>query len=154
MQILLKWIIGGLIAKSAYNQLVKEKVPQRRVFISHSWKKGSLDYEKLIKKIKKEKILIYNHSIPTDKAFDERKKKELEKIFRKQMIYCSKVFVLANKGLRSDSYVQTEIRIAKELGKEIIAVKPVGQKGIPYFIRNKADKIIANKINSIKKVLK
>lgn len=154
MQALLKLVIGGIIARSAYNVLVKEKTPQRRIFISHSWKKGSYDYEKLIEKIRVEKIPIYNHSIPANKAFDETRKRELEKIFRKQMVYCSKVFVLATRGLKDNTFVRTEIKIAKEMKKEVIAIKPIGQKGIPGFIKRNADRIISNKIDSIKKVLK
>jgi hypothetical protein len=48
----------------------------------------------------------------------------------------------------------TEIKIAKSLKKEIIAIKPYGQKGIPDFIRRNSIKVISNNINSIKNVLK
>ena len=155
MNPLLKLIIGGIATKLVIDNYKKQnKTPQRRIFISHSWKKGSEDYNSLINKLTDADISFYNHSIPLDRAFDENKKEELEKIFRKQMIYCSKVFVLATRGIKSDTFVMTEIKIAKSLKKEIIAVKPHGQKGIPDFIRRNASKIISNNINSIKEVLK
>lgn len=155
MQSLIKLIIGGLAAKIVYDKFSqKNKLPQRRIFISHSWNKASDDYKLFVGKLKKENIDFYNHSIPIEKAFNENRIKELENIFRKQMVYCSKIFVLASRGLKNNTFVMTEIRIAKELRKEIIAVKPIGQKGIPYFIRKNSDKIISNKINSIKEVLR
>jgi hypothetical protein len=155
MNPLLKLLIGGVVTKLAVGHFKeKNKTPQRRIFISHSWKKGSDDYNQLVNKLSNANIPFYNHSIPLDRAFDEGKKKELEKIFRKQMIYCSKIFVLATRGIKSDTFVMTEIRIAKSLKKEIIAVKPHGQNGIPDFIRRNSSKIITNNINSIKEVLK
>ncbi len=48
----------------------------------------------------------------------------------------------------------TEIKIAKELNKEIIAVKPYGQYSIPQFIRRNSSKVISNNINLIKEALK
>lgn len=155
MNSLLKLIIGGISAKLIVDQYKKQnKTPQRRIFISHSWKKGSDDYLSLINKLSNAKIPHYNHSIPLNKAFKESNVKELEKIFRKQIVYCSKVFVLATRGVKDNTFVMTEIKIAKSLKKEIIAVKPYGQKGIPDFIRRNSNKVISNNINSIKEALK
>ena len=155
MNQLLKIIIGGVATKLAIDVYKKQnKTPLRRIFISHSWKKGSDDYVSLVKKLNRADIQYYNHSIPLNKAFNENRKKELEKIFRKQMIYCSKVFVLATRGIKNNTFVMSEIKIAKTLKKEIIAVKPHGQKGIPNFIRKNSNKIISNNMNSIKDALK
>jgi hypothetical protein len=146
MNPLLKLIIGGITTKLVLDQYKKQNTtPQRRIFISHSWKKGSDDYSSLIDKLSNAKIPYYNHSIPL---------KELEKIFRKQIVYCSKVFVLATRGIKDNTFVMTEIKIAKSLKKEIIAVKPYGQKGIPDFIRRNSNKVISNNINSIREALK
>jgi hypothetical protein len=155
MNPLLKLIIGGITTKLVLDQYKKQNTtPQRRIFISHSWKKGSDDYSSLIDKLSNAKIPYYNHSIPLNKAFDESNIKELEKIFRKQIVYCSKVFVLATRGIKDNTFVMTEIKIAKSLKKEIIAVKPYGQKGIPDFIRRNSNKVISNNINSIREALK
>lgn len=149
-------IIGGvLIVKGIINSLNEEEtIPQRRIFISHSWRKSSEEYQKFVKKLYSEEIDFFNHSIPKEKAFDTTRKKELEGIFRKKMVYCSKVYVLAKRGIKKDSYVGVEIKIAKELGKEIIAVKPHGQVGMPQFIKRNANRIISNNIQSITRTLK
>ena len=155
MNPLLKLFIGGIATKLVFDNYKKQnKTPQRRIFISHSWKKGSDDYNSLINKLSDSNISFYNHSIPLDRAFDENNKKELEKIFRKQMVYCSKIFVLATRGIKKNTFVMTEIKIAKSLKKEIIAVKPHSQKGIPDFIRRNSNKVINNNINSIREVLR
>ncbi len=153
MNNLFKYIIGGLVVKSLCDFFYKEEPLQRRVFISHSWNKGSKGYKSLKKKFNDYDLKIYDHSIPSFKAFDESNKKVLEKKFRNQMAYCSKIFVLANRGIKDTSFVMTEIKIAKEMNKEIIAIKPHGQNGIPNFIRRNSTKIISNNINEIKKVL-
>ncbi|TYB76293.1 TIR domain-containing protein [Bizionia myxarmorum] len=155
MKGILKLIIGGITTKLVVDHFNKNnEIPQRRIFISHSWKKGSDDYNQLINKLLDTNIPFYNHSIPVDRAFDENRKMELEKIFRKKMINCSKIFVLATRGIKNDTFVMTEIKIAKSLKKEIIAVKPYGQNGIPTFIRKNSNKIISNNINSIKEALR
>lgn len=159
MNTLLKYVLGGVLLKGIYNYFSKEEgneeqTKRKRIFISHSWKISSEDYESLKNKFKENDIQIYDHSIPEHKAFEENDRTELEKIFRKQMIYCSKIFVLAHKDLKMTSFVMIEIKIAKELKKEIIAIKPHGQKTIPRFIEKNATKIISNNINSIEEVFK
>lgn len=155
MNNLLKCILGGIVIKGLYDlSSIEERLPQRRVFISHSWKKGSKDYLAIKRKLKEHSIKVYDHSIPRFKAFNENKRSKLERIFRNQMLYCSKVFVLGSSGLERNSFVMTEIKIAKELNKEIIAIKPYGQNSIPQFIRRNSTKVISNNINSIKEILK
>lgn len=161
MKGIVKLLIGGIVVNEIYNSFTKEtsrqkinrRIPKRRIFISHSWEKGTYDYNLFMKKLRNDKVDVYNHSIPMNNSFDENRRKELENIFRNQMVYCSKVFVLASKGLKANSYVRTEMRIARELNKEIIAVKPYGQKGVPDFVRRNSDRIINNRVDSIKKVL-
>ena len=150
-------LIGGaalLVSAIFEDDNSNEEIPQRRIFISHSWQKSSTEYHKFITKLKFGEVGHYNHSIPEENAFDATKRKELEEIFRGQIVNCSKIFVLATKGINSKSYVGLELQIAKELRKEIIAVKPHGQEDIPAFIKKYADFTISNNIKSIKKILK
>ena len=132
----------------------EEDIPARRIFISHSWNKGGNEYMKFVKKLEKENIAFYNHSIPSNKALSANSKRQLEIKFRKKMIYCSKIFVLANSGISNNSFVKMEIEIAKSLGKQIIAVKPNGQYSIPSFISRNASKVISNNITSIINTIK
>lgn len=153
MNQIFKIVIGAIGAVLIFDWIKNgnEDAPARRIFLSHSWKKGRDEYDKFIKKLKRENIDFYNHSIPEEKAFDAKTRKELKSIFRKQMIYCSKIYILAKRGTSPESFVGMEIEVAKELKKPIIAVKPNGQYGIPKFIQINADEIISNNIQSIQR---
>lgn len=146
-------IVGGLAAKVIYDSLSEESIPTRRIFISHSWKKSSRDYYFLKDKFKALNIKFYDHSIPLEKAFTEKRRRNLEKIFRKQMIYCSKIFVLAHDSISENSYVGTEIKIAKNLKKEIVTIKPRNVKKVPPFLKKNSDKIISTNVEALKKIL-
>lgn len=149
-------VIGGLILNEIFESTGsnKSEIPKRRIFVSHSWRKSGKEYQLFVNKLKRENIGFYDHSIPEEKAFSEERKQELKKIFRKQMTYCSKVFVLAKNGISQNSYVGMELEIANELGKEIVAVKPHGQIGMPAFIKRKAHREISNNSTSIKNILR
>jgi hypothetical protein len=124
----------------------------RRIFISHSWQLSSRDYYAFVKNLRAIRF-IYNHSIPRKKARHVRDDEDLHNVFRKQMLWCSKIFVLADRDLPFDSYVLAEMDIASELGKEIIAIQPNIYHPIPHFIRRRAHHIIANDVREIKRVL-
>ena len=126
MHPLLQVFLGGLALKKIYNWFsTEESGPlQKRIFISHSWKNGSYEYTSFIKKLECNEIKFYNHSIPIHKAFNETDRNELIKKFRKQMTYCSKIFILINQELEQNSFVKEELKIAESMEKEIIAVKP------------------------------
>lgn len=129
----------------------QKKVRARRIFISHSWQLSSRDYYLFLKNLRDIRS-IYNHSIPRKKARRARRK-DLHDVFRRQMLWCSKIFVLADKDLPLNSYVLAEMDIASELGKEIIAIQPDIYHPVPHFIRRRAHHIIANNVHEIKRVL-
>lgn len=151
---LLGALLSGVTALAIKLFSSPEKQAQRiRVFISHSWDKGDHEYNKLVSKLNASGIEYYNHSIPVGKALDIRGKKQLREAFTKKMRGCSKVFIMANSGIPSDGFVAMEVSIAKELQKEIIAVKPIGQKSMPAFIRSAASRVVSNKVDSIIKCI-
>jgi len=124
----------------------------KRIFISHSWELSSSDYHSFLKNLRTIRS-IYNHSIPRKKARHVRGVEELYDVFRRQILWCSKVFILADKSLPLDSYVLAEMDIASELGKEIIAIQPDICHPVPHFIRRRAHHIIANNVHEIRRVL-
>jgi len=98
--------------------------------------------------------LVYDHSIPKRKKRAVHSTEELLYTFRNQLLWCSKVFVLADKNLPADGHVAMELELAAELGKEIIAIQPNDQWAVPDFIRQRAHRIIANDITSLLKCLR
>jgi MTH538 TIR-like domain (DUF1863) len=131
-----------------------EKIEYRRIYICHSYYDSS-SYNKLAKKLKMtEDFKVFNHSIPISKKRDTKDKEELREVFRQQMAGCSHVFVLASPDLPRKSYVKIELEVAKELGKEVIAVTDRYQYSIPPFIKKLSDKIVTNDTRNLKKQLK
>lgn len=124
------------------------KYRARRIFISHSWRLSSRDYQDLANKLKSVH-LVYDHSIPKRKKRPIHNEEELRDVFRNQLLWCSKVFVLADKSLPSNGHVVMELDVAAELGKEIIAIQPNSQWAVPDFIRQRAHRIIANNTTSL-----
>jgi hypothetical protein len=131
-----------------------EKLENRRIYICHSYD-DSASYNKLIRKLKTtDNRKVYDHSIPVSKKRNIVDNNELRAIFKQQMAGCSHVFVLASSDIPRKSYVKTELEVAKELGKVIIAVTDKDQYSIPPFIKKLADETVTNDKRNLKKQLK
>jgi hypothetical protein len=143
---------AALLVSSIVSNRGEIAIKKSRLFISHSWQYSTKEYKNFISKLKYEEDF-YNHSIPEDKAFSQWEPDKLRAIFRRQMSGCQKIFVLAHRNVKKESYVGIELEITAELGKEIIAVKPYGQYGVPSFIRKHSNQVISNNITSITRVL-
>lgn len=148
----LKYVNDSNQSSRLANKPKRNNLRARRIFISHSWHLSSHDYKLLLKNLRNIRK-IYNHSIPRKNARHFRDAEDLHDIFRRQILWCSKVFVLADKELPLDSYVLTEMEIAAELGKEIIAIQPNPLHSVPPFIRRRAHHIISNDAREIKRIL-
>jgi len=117
----------------------------RRIFISHSWRLSSRSYQEITRKLSQAGAAIYNHSIPKHKARPIHPKESMRMLFRKQLLWCSKVFVVTHPKLLPSGYVAMELEVAAELGKEVIAIQPHHCPGIPPFIQRYADRIISDR---------
>jgi hypothetical protein len=117
----------------------------RRIFISHSWRLSSYSYQEISNKLTLEGAAIYNHSIPKYKARLIQPTESIRTLFRKQLLWCSKVFVLAHPELSPAGYVAMELEVAAELGKEIIAIQSNRHASIPQFIRRYANCVISDR---------
>jgi hypothetical protein len=118
-----------------------------RVFISHSWDKAQ-HYNTLIKRFDYYNFEFYNHSIPEDRALDVATSLKIENGIRNKMRGCSKVLILAG-DYANNYWIKKEVQIAKEMGKEVIAIKPYGADSIPTYLKNDADRIVGFNAKSI-----
>lgn len=141
-------LIGYLLAKLfEYLFSSKEKGTMPRVFISHSWDYDN-DYRTLIKRFDYYGFEYYNHSIPEEKALDEETSRKIENGIRNKIRGCSKVLVLAG-DYANQYWIKKEVRIANEMGKEVIAIRPWGASSIPSYLKKDADRIIGFNAKSI-----
>jgi len=147
----LLFALGGIVLLGfLLSQLLDYLFPQGkrpRIFISHSWKEDR-DYRILIEKFKLSEFKFYDHSIPSDHPLDENNTFKIEKGIRRKMKWCSKVLVLAG-GYADNYWIKKEVQIAKQLGKEVIAVRPWGEQNIPTYLKQDANKIIGFNSKSI-----
>jgi beta-lactamase class D len=126
----------------------------RRVFISHSWDQDK-DYRTLIRNFNNYGFEYYNHSIPEEKALDldEETTRNIENGIRNKIKGCSKVLVLAG-NYANNFWIKKEVKIAAELGKEIIAIKPWNATSIPPYLKNQAHKIVGFNAKTIIEIIK
>ena len=135
--------------------LVEDEKEERtpRVFISHSWTYDK-EFNNLIQRFEEYGFGYYNHSIPKDKPLDVNGKRELLEGIRRKMINCSKFIILAGMYVNNSKIIKEEIKMAKELGKEIIAIRPHGINRIPKIIRDNANVVIGTHTPNIIEHLK
>lgn len=117
---------------------------QYNVFISHSWKYDD-DYQGVVNLLNNIPSLDWqNHSVPEETKLETESYEELENGLRNRMRNVS--VVITSAGMYgSEAYstwIPREHKIAEDLGKSIIAVKPEGQKHIPGYIEESADEIV------------
>ena len=109
------------------------------LFISHSWKHNS-DYDGLIELLDDKNHFSYRYYSVTKKEKVEGKSDRALKrhIKNKQIKPASVVIVIAGMYSTYSDWIGKEVRIAEELDKPILSVKPWGAERTSY-ITNKAD---------------
>lgn len=103
------------------------------IFISHAWRYSD-DYNRLIDLLDHTPEFSYSdYSINQDKSLTQGKISDyiLEEKLKEQIRNASVVLVLLGMYYEYHSWMQTEFKIAKEMGKPIIGILPWGQKRGP-----------------------
>jgi len=109
------------------------------LFISHSWKHDS-DYDGLIELLNEKNHFSYrNYSVTKKEKVEGKSDRALKwHIKNKQIKPASVVIVIAGMYSTYSDWIGKEVRIAEELDKPILSVKPWGAERTSY-ITNKAD---------------
>jgi len=109
------------------------------LFISHSWKHNS-DYDGLIELLDDKNHFSYrNYSVTKKEKVEGKSDRALKRhIKNKQIKPASVVIVIAGMYSTYSDWIGKEVRIAEELDKPILSVKPWGAERTSY-ITNKAD---------------
>jgi hypothetical protein len=150
-------IVGiSILAVYALFQLIRyliatdntEKKKRPRIFISHSWRFDN-DFYKLLDRFQNYEFDYFNHSIFKDEPLDVSSNKELLEGIEKKIKGCSKVVILAGMYVNKSTVIREELRIAKKLNKEIIAIIPHGQKKVPLIVRAFSKTIIGTNTPNI-----
>ena len=120
------------------------------LFISHSWSYGDA-YDKLIEMLKSKPYFRFkDYSVPRDDPIHNAPTSQaLYEAIQRQMRPCHVVLIMAGKYATYSTWIQREIKIAKEYGKPIIAIAPWGAQQVSRVVRKNADEIVRWNTDSI-----
>ena len=129
------------------------------LFISHCW-----DYNKkyytVVDWINESDINWRNMSVPNHDPLNPKTDKELEILLDNRIKNSSLFIIIAGMYISYDEnriWINKEIEIAEKYNKNILAIKPWGNKKTPFKIQAVADKIVnwnsTSVINGIKELL-
>lgn len=110
------------------------------LFISHSWG-YSEDYEGLIRLLNNADNFVYkNYSVPKDDPIhNAHTKAQLKAAIERQMRPASCVIILAGVYSSYSEWINTEIGLAQEMDKKIIAVEKWGAERTSTVVKDAAD---------------
>lgn len=107
---------------------------QYKIFISHSWTYDE-HYEKVVDFLNEVPSLDWqDHSVPSTDPLPQTTDHALKEALKDQMRSASLVVVSAGMYGAYSDWIDTEIELAKEMGKPIIAIIPEGQEKVPNKI--------------------
>ncbi|WP_177746990.1 TIR domain-containing protein [Candidatus Avelusimicrobium fimicolum] len=120
------------------------------IFISHSWSYSHTYYD-LCRLLEERPYFAHkNYSVPPDDPIHNAgSEAELERQIENQINKVSVVLILAGVYATYSRWINKEVRIAKRLGKRIIAVEPWGAEKTSQFVKENADKIVKWNADSI-----
>lgn len=120
------------------------------LFISHSWSYSDA-YNKLTSLLDNANYFTYkNYSVPKDDPIhNANNDKELYEAIKQQIRYASVVIILAGVYSSYSKWIDKEIKIAEELGKQILAIEPWASDKTSLKVKNAADKIVKWNTDSI-----
>ena len=112
------------------------------LFISHSWNYGS-QYSNLTSLLRSRAFFSFkNYSVPeSNPIIGARTDKQLEEAIESKVRASSVVIIMAGVYSTYSKWINKEIKIAKRLGKPILAVKPFGSSNMSTTVKEAANEI-------------
>lgn len=106
------------------------------VFISHRWDYDN-EYKKIVEKFKENDFAFLDYSVPAHDSLDVKKVAEIKAALKEQVRQCNYFIIFARMAMDNSDWCKYEVQCAKDYGKPILSVKPVGYTGnIPKFIQD------------------
>lgn len=114
------------------------------IFVSHSWAYGDA-YDMLINFFKREPYFNYkDYSVPKDDPIHNAPNAALlEQAIENKIRPCSVVVIMAGKYATYSKWINIEIKIAKRLGKPIVAIRPWAALQTSQIVTESANEIIS-----------
>jgi hypothetical protein len=125
------------------------------LFISHSWT-YSHTYDNLIGLLDSAPYFYYkNYSVPKDDPIHNAPYDyQLRAAIRNKMQHASCVLILAGVYSTYSKWINIEIQLAQEMGKEIIAIEPWAASYTSTVVKNAADEVVKWNTSSILRAIR
>ncbi|EEW4294481.1 TIR domain-containing protein [Escherichia coli] len=125
------------------------------LFISHSWKYNDT-YESLVRLLKGRGYFDFkNYSVPRiDPIIGANSHSALYSAIQNQMRPSQVVLILAGVYASYSTWIDAEIRIAKDWKKPIIAIEPWGSERTSKVVKDAANRIVKWNSDSIVKAIR
>ena len=113
------------------------------IFISHSWSYSD-QYKGLKDMLDAAPYFTWkNYSVPKDDPIHNAPTTaKLEAAIREQMSHASCVLILAGVYASYSKWIDIEIKLAQEMNKPVLAIRPWAARAISVPVREAADKIV------------
>jgi hypothetical protein len=119
------------------------------IFISHAWDYNS-DYYRLEDMLNNALYFSWkNHSVPEHDALDTATDEELENALKNQIRGTHIVLIIAGMYYYHRKWIQKEIKIAQNMDKPIVAIKPWGSQKTPKEVEEAALEVVGWNTSSI-----
>jgi hypothetical protein len=137
-------------SKSRAEKMAQELDPREyNIFISHSWTYDG-HYERIEEFLNDiDKLNWKNYSVPQEESLDVSTDEELKEALRNQIKGASVVLITSGMYSAHSDWIKEEIKIAKNMDKPIVGIKPDGNQKIPSAVKNAADEIVGWRKGSI-----
>jgi len=125
----------------------------KSLFISHSWR-YSREYDNLVNLLNSRGFFNFkDYSVPKDDPLYITRGPAYEKKLKdgiiKQMLFCDVVILIAGKYVTYSDSIQMELRIARDMKKPILAIRPYGAGQTTSLAEMYADEIVNWNADSI-----
>jgi len=146
---------GGISEAERLKGIAQRKIEEAKrkgsigIFIPHSWKYDD-EYTRLVNLLEGDDSFSFrDYSVPKDAPIDAESDKKLMEEITNQIRAASVILIPAGMYAAHSAWIQTEISIAKEMNKPIVAVYPWGSQKMPQVVGDNADEIVGWNKDSI-----
>ena len=121
------------------------------LFLSHVWRRHqNSDYYRLVSLLKEASLFYWrNYSVPEHDPLGTKTDKQLREALTRQIRSVNCVLIVSGMYVSYRKWIQEEIDIAKDYGKPIVGIIPLGQQRVPTEVQSIALEMVGWRKSSI-----
>lgn len=121
------------------------------LFLSHVWRRQqNSEYYRLVSLLNDASLFYWrNYSVPEHDPLGTKTDKQLRDALTRQIRPVNCVLIVSGMYVSYRKWIQEEIDIAKDYGKPIIGIIPLGQQRVPTEVQNVALEMVGWRKTSV-----